>query len=148
MAILAVCIVEWKAAITDAVVETHDRIVGKTWREAKKLCDARFDDAKTTLPQVLHTFTGLGRALLEAQTDGVALEHAVLSGPGWTGLRDLVETATRLTDAMFGRPARPCRSGISSVPALCPAHVAGTGDRSGTGLHAADGCGISHPRPP
>ena len=26
----AVCIVEWKAAIADAVVETHDRIVGKT----------------------------------------------------------------------------------------------------------------------
>ena len=88
LAILAVCIVEWKAAIADAVVETHDRIVGKTWREAKKLCDARFDDAKTTLPQVLHTFTGLGRALLKAQSDGVALEHAVLSGPGWTGLRD------------------------------------------------------------
>ena len=34
-AILAVCIVEWQAAVADAVVETHDRIVGKTWRSAK-----------------------------------------------------------------------------------------------------------------
>ena len=25
--------------IADAVVETHDRIVGKTWQDAKKLCD-------------------------------------------------------------------------------------------------------------
>ena len=130
LAILAVCVVEWKAAIADAVVETHDRIVGKTWREAKKLCDARFDDAKTTLPQVLHTFTGLGRALLEAQTDGVALEHAVLSGPGWTGLRGPGRDGNAADRRGVGRSARPCRSGISSVPALCPAHVAGTGDRS------------------
>ncbi|WP_205528209.1 hypothetical protein, partial [Klebsiella pneumoniae] len=35
-AILAVCVVEWEAAIADAIVETHDRIVGKTWREAKR----------------------------------------------------------------------------------------------------------------
>ena len=30
LAILAVCVIEWAAAIADAVVETHDRIVGKT----------------------------------------------------------------------------------------------------------------------
>lgn len=41
LAIFAVCAIEWAAAIADAVIETHDRIVGKTWRDAKKLCDAR-----------------------------------------------------------------------------------------------------------
>lgn len=35
-AILAVCAVEWEAAVADAVVETHDRIVRKTWRENKE----------------------------------------------------------------------------------------------------------------
>ena len=104
LAILAVCVVEWKAAIADAVVETHDRIVGKTWREARLLCDARIDGAKTTLPQILRRFSGLGTALLEAQNDGASLEHAVASGPGWTGLKDLVEAATRLTDAMSVDP--------------------------------------------
>ena len=34
LSILAVCALEWRSAIADAVVETHDRIVGKTWREA------------------------------------------------------------------------------------------------------------------
>ena len=104
LAILAVCVVEWRAAIADAVVETHDRIVGKTWREAKRLADTRIDDAKTTLPRILRTFTGLGAALLEAQNDGASLEHAVSSGPGWSGLRDLVEAATRLTDTMSVDP--------------------------------------------
>ena len=41
LAILAVCAVEWQAGLADAIVETHDRIVGKTWREAKRLCDTR-----------------------------------------------------------------------------------------------------------
>ena len=39
-AILVVCALEWRSAIADVLVETHDRIVGKTWRDAKKLCSA------------------------------------------------------------------------------------------------------------
>ena len=103
MAIVAVCVVEWKAAIADAVVETHDRIVGKTWREAKKLCDAQFDDAKAALPRVLRSFTGLGEALLEAQNDGAALEHVVSSGPGWAGLvrEQYADTGGGFTDHVF-----------------------------------------------
>lgn len=54
LAILAVCALEWRSAIADAVVETHDRIVGKTWREAKSRCDARMDDAKSALKDTLH----------------------------------------------------------------------------------------------
>lgn len=44
-AILAVCAVEWEAAVADTVVETHDRIVGKTWREAKQLHDEQIADS-------------------------------------------------------------------------------------------------------
>gem|GEM_PF-3999141 len=36
---LAVCAVEWRGALADTVVETHDRIVGKTWREGQRLCE-------------------------------------------------------------------------------------------------------------
>lgn len=39
LAILAVCTVEWRTTIADAVVENHDRIVGKIWRDAKRSCD-------------------------------------------------------------------------------------------------------------
>ena len=37
LALLAPCVVEWSAAIADTVVETHDRIVGSIWREAKRI---------------------------------------------------------------------------------------------------------------
>lgn len=66
LAILAVCAVEWQAGLSDAIVETHDRIVGKTWREAKRLCDARVDDSKVAVRQTLQSFAELGGALLEA----------------------------------------------------------------------------------
>ena len=36
LAILAVCAVEWELFLADAVVETHDRIVGRTYREAAR----------------------------------------------------------------------------------------------------------------
>ena len=37
LAILAVCAVEWEMFLADAVVETHDRIVGRTYRTAVRL---------------------------------------------------------------------------------------------------------------
>lgn len=104
LAILAVCTVEWKAAIADAVVETHDRIVGKTWREAKKLCDAKIDDAKISVHQVLRSFTDLGSVLLEARNDEASLEDAVSSSPGWSKLEELVTMAAQLTNTMLADP--------------------------------------------
>ncbi|WP_204325140.1 hypothetical protein, partial [Stenotrophomonas maltophilia] len=60
LATLAVCAVEWAAATADAIVETHDRIVGKTWQEAKRLCDGRAADARTAVTDTLRAFSGLG----------------------------------------------------------------------------------------
>nr|WP_241379626.1 hypothetical protein [Klebsiella pneumoniae] len=56
-AILAVCVVEWEAAIADAIVETHDRIVGKTWREAKRQHDETISGSKATLTEPDRTRT-------------------------------------------------------------------------------------------
>ena len=39
-AILAVCALEWRTALADTVVETHDRVVGTIWREATRLASA------------------------------------------------------------------------------------------------------------
>ncbi|OWU67638.1 hypothetical protein ATO3_25925 [Marinibacterium profundimaris] len=77
LAVLAVCVLEWRSAIADAVAETHDRIVGKTWREAKRACGARADDARAALKDTLQGFSNLGSALLEAHEDQVPLGDAV-----------------------------------------------------------------------
>ena len=100
LAILAVCAIEWKAAIADAVIETHDRIVGKTWRDAKRLSDARIADARSSLRETLRSFRDLGAALLEAKADGAPLDAAVEVACGWSQLENMVTTAAELTDTM------------------------------------------------
>jgi len=104
LAILAVCAIEWRAAIADAVVETHDRIVGKTWRDAKKLCDARIDGARASLRDTLRSFKTLGAALLEAKGDDASLDAATETACGWSRLEGMVATAADLTDTMAADP--------------------------------------------
>ncbi|MBP6655312.1 Tn3 family transposase [uncultured Bradyrhizobium sp.] len=103
-AILAVCVSEWRRAIADAVVETHDRIVGRTWREAARLCDDRMDGAQPEVQKTLRSFRDMGAALLEAKNDDVSLEDAISSSPGWTDLQTLVAVAARLTDTLSSDP--------------------------------------------
>ena len=104
LAILAVCAVEWQAGLADSLIETHDRIVGRTWREAEKLCNARIDDARTAVRRTLRSFADLGQALIEARHQPTMLEQAVSGKLGWDGLTDLVAVAERLTDTMSNDP--------------------------------------------
>ena len=104
LAILAVCAIEWHAGIADAVVETHDRIVGKTWQDAKRLCDTRIADAKSALHDTLRSFKALGAALLEAKGDEASLDVATEMSCGWLQLEGLVATAAELTNTMSADP--------------------------------------------
>jgi hypothetical protein len=103
-AILAVCVVEWRAAISDAVVETHDRIVGKTWREGQRLCAARAKDVKSAVQHTMRSFRDLGSSILEAKNDGSSVVEAVSSSTGWSDLEALVATASQLTDTLSSNP--------------------------------------------
>ncbi len=104
LAILAVCAVEWRAAIADAVVETHDRIVGKIWRDAKKVCDTQIDNAKTSLHKTLRSFKVLGEALIEAKECNAPLDPAVARACGWSDLENLVSKAAHLSNTMSAEP--------------------------------------------
>ncbi len=104
LAILAVCALEWRSAIADAVVETHDRIVGQTFRNAKRLCEARIQDSRTALDGTLDAFRTLGAALLGAKRDGVPLEEVVTAACGWQKLEDIVAEAAKLGDTMSADP--------------------------------------------
>ena len=103
-AILAVCVSEWRRSIADAAVETHDRIVGRTWRDTARLCDARMNDAQPAVQKTLRSFRDMGTALLEAKSDGVSLDGAISSSPGWMDLEALVAVAARLTDTLSSDP--------------------------------------------
>ena len=95
---------EWRGAIADAVVETHDRIVGQTFRSAKQRCDERIQDARAVLHDTLDAFGTLGTALLEAKGDGAPLEEAVAAAGGWQKLEGVVAAADQLNDTMSADP--------------------------------------------
>lgn len=99
-AIMSVCALEWQAAISDALVETHDRIVGRTWREAKRLADARIDDAQASIRDTLLSFKDMGTSLLAAHGDNQPLEPVIQ----WPELESLVAVAGKLTSTMAADP--------------------------------------------
>src|SRR3546814_20934991 len=74
---MAFCVIEWATASADAVIETHHRIVGLTWRDAKQLHDARVVETRCATTATLNGFTALGQSLPEAHGDGAPLEDAV-----------------------------------------------------------------------
>lgn len=115
-AIMAVCIVEWQTAIADCVVETHDRIVGKTWRDAKRICDTKISDAKTAVHSTLRSFKDVGTTLIEARNDEQPLEKAI----AWAELEQLVATATTLTDTMAADPLTHVSNGHNRFRRYAP----------------------------
>ena len=98
------CAVAWRGAIADAVVETHDRIVGQTFGNAKRRSDARMQDSRAVLYDTLKAFMTLGSALLEAKGDDAPLEVAVTAAGGWQKLKDVVAVADQLSGTMSADP--------------------------------------------
>ena len=104
LAILAVCASEWQAMLADAVVETHDRIVGRLYRASERICQAKVADEANAVRDTLKSFAAIGGALVDARDDGQSLNDVIASGSGWDGFKTLVAMAARLTATMTADP--------------------------------------------
>ena len=120
LAILAVCTTEWQTMLADTVVETHDRIVGKTYRTAQRLCETRIADEKTAVRQTLRSFVEIGGALITAQDDGTMLDDVIAERAGWDGFRELVAMASKLTDTMADDPLNHVAEGYNRFRRYAP----------------------------
>ena len=120
LAILAVCAVEWELFLVDAVVETHDRVVGRTYREAARACEAQLGDETAAVRESLRAFAALGTALIGARDTGEALDAVIADGPGWEGLGDLVAKAAALTNTVVSDPLNHVLGGYSRFRRYTP----------------------------
>src|SRR3546814_12030901 len=93
------------------LVRSQDRIVGRTWRDAKQRHDARVVDTRGATTATLNGFTALGQSLLEANGDGESLEDAVARGAGWERLTSPVATAKTLKDTLGDDPLATVNQG-------------------------------------
>jgi hypothetical protein len=119
LAILAVCVVEWAAAVADTVVETHDRIVGAIWRDAKKICDTHIAEAQVEIEATLAGFETLGATLLMAKGDEEALAGAVDASCGWRMFWPMYQRDSTGSNAMHGGCYRHWISHARMWPSLC-----------------------------
>ena len=120
LAILAVCAVEWELFLVDAVVETHDRLVGRTYREAARACEAQLGDETAAVREALRAFADLGTALIGARDTGEALDTVIADGPGWEGLGDLVTKAAALASTAVSDPLNHVLGGYSRFRRYTP----------------------------
>ena len=93
---------EWRSAIADIIVETHDRIVGKTVKQSLAAMPVWL--MRNLRCDTLQGFSTLGSALLEAHGDEVPLENAVQISVGWPSLESMAATATQLTTKLAAGP--------------------------------------------
>ena len=101
LAILAVCATQWKAMIVDAVLETHDRIIGKLYSRSKRMRDEQLADQKKATHNTLTAFAKLGKQLLTAHANNTAIAEVVQDTQG---LETLIATATALTNKLDSDP--------------------------------------------
>ena len=120
LAILAVCAVEWEMFLADAVVETQDRIVGRTYRTAVRTCEAQLGDETAAVRAALRSFADLGSTLLDARDTGAALDAVIATRPGWEGLGDLVTTAAALANTVASDPLNHVLVGYSRFRRYTP----------------------------
>ena len=120
LAILAVCAVEWELFLADAVVETHDRIVGRTYREAARTCDGQLGDETAAVREALRAFAELGTALIGARDTGETLDAVIADRPGWEGLGDLVARADALANTVASDPLNHVLGGYSRFRRYTP----------------------------
>ncbi len=113
LAILAVCVSEWQAMLADAVVETHDRIVGRLYRASERICHAKVADEAGVVRDTLKSFAEIGGALVDAQDDG---HHG-------------------------RRSAQSCARRLSPLPPIRSTHVAPARSASCARCTAASGSG-------
>ncbi len=82
----------------------HDRIVGKLWRSARRICDAKIAAEKDAVHDTLKSFAEFGGALLDARDGGEPLDAMIEKNPGWNKLKSLVAAAVGLTGTLADDP--------------------------------------------
>ena len=100
----AVCAAEWRSILADTIVETHDRITGRTDRAAMRRSEARIANEATAAREDLTSFAGLGNALIKAHETGEGLDVVIAGKTGWESLNDLVTAALHLPGTMEADP--------------------------------------------
>ena len=100
--------------LADAVVETHDRIVGRTYRNAVRTCEAQLGDETAAVREALRSFADLGSALIGARDTGAA------NRPGWEVWETSSQRLAPLANTVASDPLNHVLGGYSRFRRYTP----------------------------
>lgn len=104
LAILAVCVNEWRFKISDALVETHDRIVGKLYKSAERARDIQISDQRVLIKETLKSFAEVGASLVAAKEAGEPLSNVIELQGGWQEFSALIDNAITINSKVGADP--------------------------------------------
>jgi len=104
LAILTVCCLEWQAAISDSIVETHDRIVGKLYRASERTRDNQINEQRNLIKDTVQAFASIGASIVSAKDKGESLEAVIEKGCGWEAFSTLVQNAQAINTKVSADP--------------------------------------------
>lgn len=119
-ALLAVCAIEWKSELADAIADTHQRVVGASWRKARSMAEGSLSSTRPSLESTLSKFADLGAEMISAKEEGLSVEAAVERVIGWDALGSLVATATHLVDPLASDPYAFASKGVFKFRRYAP----------------------------
>jgi TnpA family transposase len=125
LAILAACAAGWRALLVDAAIETHDRILGRLYRQAERRRDETLEGGRGDVTATLKGLAAAGGALVAAREAGNDLEAAVEAATTWTAFERLVRTAARLTERAEADPIDFLTEGYARLRRYAPRFLAG-----------------------
>ncbi len=114
-AILAVTIRCLHEKLTDAAIETNDRILSRLWNEAARAGETAIADSKVTTRDTLKGFIDMGNELIAAHENGENLNEAMDIRVGWDRLGGLISDALSLTVKLNAEPIDYIKIGLARV---------------------------------
>lgn len=120
LAILAVCTFERRRMISDALIETHDRIVGKLYKSAERARDTQISDQRLLIKETLSAFAEVGASLVAAREAGEPLSNAIELQGGWNEFSGLVDRALTINSKVNADPLDFVTSGYARFRRYVP----------------------------
>lgn len=135
-AILAVTIQHLHENLTDASIETNDRILGRLWNEAARAGETAIADSKATTRDTLKGFIDIGNELIAAHENGENLNETMDSRVGWDRLGGLISDALSLTVKLTAEPIDYIKIGLARVRRYAKRFLSGIVWKAAKSSHA------------
>ncbi len=120
LSILVACISQWRSLFADAAIETHERITGKLFSQAKRQQEEMVHEQKISVTRSLQCFAEVGSTLIRARQCGDNPYDALEAMMSWSEFEGAVYNARSLTGKLQTSPIEFLSAGYGLLRRYAP----------------------------